>query len=222
MNYGKEKCKALKQIRKQIADNNDINYVIEECKHKGKCKGTCPKCEAEVRYLESELEKRRLSGKKVAIAGVSVGIAATFSACNPMNVVYTIVDPIANIFDGGNGGGGDLGGATTVAPDYAGDISVEQLEGEPIAIDPEYENNVDCEDDDCTETDGSENDNIETDDCEDSEITETTEDDENAEDEDTSIAIDNKYLKFEDDYELEGGLEYYPEDDFNVTIDEIF
>jgi hypothetical protein len=222
MNYGKEKCKALKQIRKQIADNNDINYVIEECKHKGKCKGTCPKCEAEVRYLESELEKRRLSGKKVAIAGVSVGIAATFSACNPMNVVYTIIDPIANIFDGGNGGGGDLGGATTVAPDYAGDISVEQLEGEPIAIDPEYENNVDCEDDDCTETDGSENDNIETDDCEDSEITETTEDDENAEDEDTSIAIDNKYLKFEDDYELEGGLEYYPEDDFNVTIDEIF
>jgi hypothetical protein len=139
-----------------------------------------------------------------------------------MNVVYTIIDPIANIFDGGNGGGGDLGGATTVAPDYAGDISVEQLEGEPIAIDPEYENNVDCEDDDCTETDGSENDNIETDDCEDSEITETTEDDENAEDEDTSIAIDNKYLKFEDDYELEGGLEYYPEDDFNVTIDEIF
>ena len=45
-------------------------------------------------------------GQKVAIAGVSVGIAATFSACSPMDVVYAIADPIANIFDGGN----DLGG----------------------------------------------------------------------------------------------------------------
>ena len=225
MNYGKEKCKALKQIRKQIADNNDINYVIEECKHKGKCKGTCPKCEAEVRYLERELEKRRLSGKKVAIAGVSVGIAATFSACNPMNVVYTIVDPIANIFDGGNGGGGDLGGATTVAPDYAGDISVEQLEGDPVEIVPEDDvNPYGCDDDNCVETDGSEDDDIEvTDECEDDcEITETSEDDENADEEDTSIVVENNYMKFEDDYELEGGVEYNPESDFEVIIDEIF
>ena len=62
MNNGKEKCKALKQIRKQIADNNDIKYAVEECKHKGNCKGTCPKCEAEVRYLERELEKRINTG----------------------------------------------------------------------------------------------------------------------------------------------------------------
>lgn len=228
MNYGKEKCKALKQIRKQIADNNDINYVIEECKHKGKCKGTCPKCEAEVRYLESELEKRRLSGKKVAIAGVSVGIAATFSACNPMNVVYTIVDPIANIFDGGNGGGEELGGATTVAPDYAGDISVEQLGGEPLPVEiyPEEDENTDgCEDETCVETDGSVENNFNAnDDCEDDcETDETPEDAENADDEeDSSIVVENNYLKYEDDYELEGGLEYYPEDDFNISIDEIF
>ena len=53
---GKEKCKALKEIRKQIAENNNIEYVVSECKHKGECKGTCPKCEAEVRYLEKELD----------------------------------------------------------------------------------------------------------------------------------------------------------------------
>ncbi|MCR4687839.1 MAG: hypothetical protein K5659_09735, partial [Lachnospiraceae bacterium] len=74
---GKEKCKALKEIRKQIAENNNIEYVVSECKHKGECKGTCPKCEAEVRYLEKELEKRRSLGQKVAIAGVSMGIAAS-------------------------------------------------------------------------------------------------------------------------------------------------
>ena len=223
MNYGKEKCKALKQIRKQIADNNDINYVIEECKHKGNCKGTCPKCEAEVRYLERELEKRRLLGQKVAIAGVSVGIAATFSACNPMNVVYTIVDPIASIFDGGNGGGGNLGGATTIQ----GDISVEQLGGEPLPVEiyPEEDENTDgCDDETCVETDGSEDDNINAnDDCEDSETTEVPEEDENTDREnESSIVTENNFMRFEDDYELEGGVEYIPEDDFIVTIDEIF
>ena len=30
---GKEKCKALKEIRKQIAENNNIEYVVSECKH---------------------------------------------------------------------------------------------------------------------------------------------------------------------------------------------
>ena len=52
---GKEKCKALKEIRRQIAEKNDIEFVVSECKHQGDCKGTCPKCEAEVRYLEREL-----------------------------------------------------------------------------------------------------------------------------------------------------------------------
>lgn len=80
MARGKNKCRILKQIRKQIADANDINYVIEECKFKGDCSGICPKCEAEVRYLEEQLEERRVLGKAVALVGVSAGIAA-LSSC---------------------------------------------------------------------------------------------------------------------------------------------
>lgn len=80
MARGKNKCRILKQIRKQIADANDIHYVIEECKFKGACTGTCPKCEAEVRYLEEQLEERRVLGKAVALVGVSAGIAA-LSSC---------------------------------------------------------------------------------------------------------------------------------------------
>ena len=48
---GKEKCKYLREIRKKIALENDITLVTSECTFKGECKGTCPKCEAEVRYL---------------------------------------------------------------------------------------------------------------------------------------------------------------------------
>ena len=65
MYKGKRTCKILKEIRAQIAAENDIAFVTSECKHQGDCAGTCPKCEAEVRYLEKELEKRIRLGKAV-------------------------------------------------------------------------------------------------------------------------------------------------------------
>ena len=79
---GKKVCKILKEIRRQIADKNDIEYITSECHYQGECKGTCPKCEAEVRYLENELLKQKQLGKTACIAGISLGIAGTFSACN--------------------------------------------------------------------------------------------------------------------------------------------
>ncbi len=74
MSKGKQTCKILKEIRKQIAAENDIKLVIEECTYQGDCLGTCPKCEAEVRYLERELEKRQRMGKAAVVAGLSVGL----------------------------------------------------------------------------------------------------------------------------------------------------
>ena len=64
----------LKEIRKEIAKENDIEMVIEECTHQGRCKGTCPKCEAEVAYLEEQLEKRKSLGKAVCVAGISAAM----------------------------------------------------------------------------------------------------------------------------------------------------
>ena len=49
--FGKKKCKILKEIRKKIAEENDIPYVTRECTHKGECSGTCPRCEQELREL---------------------------------------------------------------------------------------------------------------------------------------------------------------------------
>lgn len=78
---GKDKCRILKEIRAAIARENDIDLVIRECTHQGACRGTCPRCESEVAYLERELEKRRLTGKRIAIAGLSAGLAMTMSGC---------------------------------------------------------------------------------------------------------------------------------------------
>ena len=74
---GKRTCKILKEIRAQIAAENDIAFVTSECKHQGDCAGTCPKCEAEVQYLERELEKRAKLGKAVTVAGLAAAITAT-------------------------------------------------------------------------------------------------------------------------------------------------
>ena len=81
MAKGKRTCKILKEIRQQIAEANDIEYVVEECQYRGDCLGTCPKCEAEVRYLEEQLHQRQLLGKAAMVAGISVGMF-TLSSCD--------------------------------------------------------------------------------------------------------------------------------------------
>ena len=78
---GKSKCKILKQIRQQIAAENDIEFITSECKFQGECSGTCPKCEAEVRYLELQLQKRRQAGKAVAVAGIAAALIVSASGC---------------------------------------------------------------------------------------------------------------------------------------------
>lgn len=78
---GKSKCKILKDIRRQIAENNDIAYVTTECKYQGDCAGTCPKCEAEVRYLEEELQKRQKAGKALAVAGIAAALMVNTAGC---------------------------------------------------------------------------------------------------------------------------------------------
>lgn len=80
---GKSKCKILKDIRRQIAQDNDIDYVTSECKYQGDCAGTCPKCEAELRYLEEELQKRQKAGKAIAVAGIAATLVVSTAACAP-------------------------------------------------------------------------------------------------------------------------------------------
>ena len=58
----------------QVAKANEIKYAPTECHHEGDCAGTCPSCEAEVRYLEQQLQLRRQLGKAVAVVGVSMGL----------------------------------------------------------------------------------------------------------------------------------------------------
>lgn len=64
-NPGKAKCEVMKEIRKQIAAANDIEYNTRECKFQGECSGTCPLCEQELAYLTEEIRKRKAAGMTV-------------------------------------------------------------------------------------------------------------------------------------------------------------
>lgn len=61
MRKGREKCEILKAIRAYVADKYGIEYSPTECNHRGECRGTCTKCDAELEELQEKLEKKGIS-----------------------------------------------------------------------------------------------------------------------------------------------------------------
>lgn len=80
MERGKRTCNVLKEVRLQIAKANEIKYAPRECHHEGPCAGTCPACEAEVKYLEQQLQIRRMLGRAVMLTGIAAGLSS-LTAC---------------------------------------------------------------------------------------------------------------------------------------------
>lgn len=80
-NKGKNICEQLKKIRHQIADSNGIELEEHECHYEGDCKGTCPRCDGELQYLEQEMVRRGKLSKAALFAGITLGLAAS---CTPL------------------------------------------------------------------------------------------------------------------------------------------
>ncbi|MBQ3424978.1 MAG: hypothetical protein IJH38_07265 [Clostridia bacterium] len=134
---GKQKCRILKDIRRQIALENDIDLVIEACTHKGACRGTCPRCEAEVRYLERELEKRRALQKRIALVGISAGMTLALSGCG----VVDRVTEAARTAAAGQSGIEELSGAVDVRETLPPE-EIDVLDGEVAVIDMQGANDA--------------------------------------------------------------------------------
>jgi len=100
MTRGKLICETLREVRRRIAEVNEIRYAPHECTHEGECLGTCPACEAEVRQLERQLQARRRLGRAVIVAGISAsliptGAMAQSAAESRQSVKSEQVDPVA-------------------------------------------------------------------------------------------------------------------------------
>ena len=131
--YGKEKCRILKEIRAEIARANDIEWVVSECKHQGNCKGTCPKCEQEVRQLEEALAKREALGKKVAVVGISATIALSVTGCESP-LAPTAGDPLPPATQEET-----LMGDVFIPPETETDADTETTAGVPMAPETDTE-----------------------------------------------------------------------------------
>ncbi len=68
---GKMKCTVLKEIRQKIAEVNHIPFESPDCRNEDDCYGTCPQCEAEVRYLEKYLCNLERRGIETHVDGIS-------------------------------------------------------------------------------------------------------------------------------------------------------
>ncbi len=137
---GKQKCRILKEIRQKIADENDIPYVTEECRHQGNCTGTCPRCESELRYLEQQLARRAALGKRITVAALCAGMAFTGVACGPGKTGNN--DEIVEL-------SGEVAPYETPCPEdepdveyLMGDVAVLPDEDEDTAVTPAPEGNV--------------------------------------------------------------------------------
>ena len=47
----RSKCEVLKDIRRKYCKENSIGLNIEDCNYQGRCTGTCPKCEEELKII---------------------------------------------------------------------------------------------------------------------------------------------------------------------------
>ena len=55
--FGRSICNSLKEMRRQFADANGIDYEEEDCTNPNPCTGTCPYCEQKNKYLLEEAAK---------------------------------------------------------------------------------------------------------------------------------------------------------------------
>ena len=100
MNKGKATCYTLKQIRKQIADANGIDYSPTPCTFEGDCSGTCPRCESEVRFIERKLNELQRQGRKIIVTGLAAGMiavgsgsSAILSSCSSRHITGIVPNP---------------------------------------------------------------------------------------------------------------------------------
>ena len=60
---GKDKCDRLRELRRIICLQNDIQFTEEECTSSGEgCKGNCPKCDQVLWIITMKLAERKKAG----------------------------------------------------------------------------------------------------------------------------------------------------------------
>jgi len=90
----REKRQELKHILHMKTNGKSICATTpKECHFEGDCNGTCPACEAEVRYLEHQLSLLRKAGKAATVMGVAVGMTMVAGCKQGSNNTPSVTAP---------------------------------------------------------------------------------------------------------------------------------
>lgn len=141
MTRGKSICEFLKKIRQQIADVNGITYAPTVCTHKGECAGTCPACESEREYIESQLRRKKDTGNPIKIIGLSAALMSGYSYASDTIPACTIeLETLQLITEDLNSNKGNLPKVGQPAQFPGGDTALhkfllDKLEYSSIALD---------------------------------------------------------------------------------------
>lgn len=98
---GKEKCKFLREIRKNIAEVNGIAYEPRECNFEGECSGTCPFCEKEATDLLAALKEKESKGEEIKIDEFSTLLLEkeTMEFDNSYNALVTEIEKVKEMME---------------------------------------------------------------------------------------------------------------------------
>ena len=159
----KAKCKELKQMRKEMAEQLGVLLHQRECTYEGFCTGTCPKCKQEEKILNEAIKQQKKQGKNLvtstryAAAGIVLAATVTLSGCGKEqteiltgDVAYPEnedledeVDGMMTILEDDSLEGettlltDDLDGNFEIVEPLEGDVEiVESLEGDVELVDP--------------------------------------------------------------------------------------
>lgn len=75
METGKKTCEKLKDLRKQVAEANGIEYEPAECTYEGDCPGTCPRCDAELADLQRQLDEKEARGEEIVYGDGTMSVS---------------------------------------------------------------------------------------------------------------------------------------------------
>ena len=89
---GKEKCKKLKEIRKELADNLGIDLKQTECTFQGKCSGTCPKCKQEEETLNKKILQQTVAASVLATMSIGITGCGNFYVQDSLSGDVSIVE----------------------------------------------------------------------------------------------------------------------------------
>ena len=88
----KEKCVALKEIRKNLAEKIGIDLKQTECTFQGKCSGTCPKCKQEEETLNKKILQQTVAASVLATMSIGITGCGNFYVQDSLSGDVSIVE----------------------------------------------------------------------------------------------------------------------------------